>query len=148
MGTTERSGKTTRSVQIDGAAPIEVDCDGPIEEEWSVVRDSLGFECSSGDWIEREWVGIPVLELLEAADVPGETTHVQFFSNDGDRACVGLADLEDAILAVGDADGSPRLVSPHVIGPRSIKNLARVRPLALAPGEDREEYEELPIDEE
>lgn len=149
MVSTERSGKTTRTVQIDGTEPIEVDCAGPFEEgEWTVVRASLGFECASGDWIEREWVGIPVLELLDAAAIPGETTHVQFSSNDGDRACVALADLKDAIIAVGDADGTPRFVSPHVIGPRTIKNLARVRPLALSPGEDREAYEELPLDED
>ncbi len=59
--------------------------------EWTLTRDTIGFEWSSGEW----------------------------------------------------------LVSSRVVGPRTVKTLSRVRPLAFASasGEDRTEYEQLPIDE-
>lgn len=110
-------------------------------------RGTVGFECASGEWIEREWTGIPVLEVLDRVAVPDDTTHVQLESIEGNRACVPLTDLPDAIIAVGEADGLPRFVSPHVVGPRTIKNLRRVQALALEPGEDREDYEDLPFEE-
>jgi hypothetical protein len=50
-------------------------------------------------------------------------------------------------VAVGAESTFPRFVSPAVVGPRTIKNLTRVRPLVLAPEEDRTAYERLPLDE-
>lgn len=133
---------------MEGSERVVLPGEGPRESgAWTIVRDSIGFECASGDWIEREWVGVPVLELLDAADIPGETTHVLFESDSGERACVPLTDLDGAIVAVGDGDGLPRFVSPHVIGPRTVKRLERIRPVSLAPEEDREAYEELALDE-
>lgn len=116
-------------------------------DEYPVVRDTRGFECASGDWIEHEWEGVPVFELLEAADVPADTTHVQLESVDGYRSCVRLADLEDAIVAVDGGDGGvPRLISPQTVGPRNIKQLAYIRPKSLTPEDKRERYEKLPIE--
>ena len=188
-----------RVLRIHGDRPLTIPVDGTSESgDWTVSQQSVGFECASGTWKEREWDAIPVFSLLDLADIPEETTHVQFESRDGDRACVPLADLEDGIIAVGtddartgdtvdagtgggddtgtgdtvdagtgggddtgtgdtaDAgtgettgtnDGFPRFVSPHVIGPRTIKNLVEIRPLTLTPEEDREDYERLPFEE-
>lgn len=139
----------SRDLLIEGTEPLTLPRDEvPDGSEWTLVRDTIGFECSSGEWLEGEWTGVPVFELLEAARVPAETTHVQFESADGDAACVPLADLDGAIVAVGAESTLPRFVSPHVVGPRTVKALSRVRPLALAPEEDRTEYERLPLDEE
>lgn len=149
MTSIEETEGSIGALRIDGNTPIDVDADNPREAgDWTIVRDTLGFECASGDWIEREWVGIPVFELLTAAEVPGTTTHIQLISADGARACVPLTALDDAIIAIGESDGLPRFVSPHVIGPRTVKNLSRIRPLALTPSESREAYEQLPLDEE
>lgn len=134
---------------IEGEDPLELDLsEPPTSREWTVFEGTLGFECASGDWIEREWTGVPVLDLLEAAAVPGDTTHIQVEGANDERACIPLADLTDAIIAVDEGDGFPRFVSPHVLGPRTIKSVTRVRPLVLDPGEDREAYECLPIDED
>ena len=136
------------TLRVEGQNPIRVPVNArPETLSWPVVRDSRGFECASGEWIEREWAGIPALELVEAAAMPGATTHVQLESVDGYRACVPLLDLEDALVAVGDGEGFPRFVSPYVVGPRNIKNLSRIRPLCLGPADDRERYENLPIDD-
>jgi len=133
--------------RVEGESPVSVPVNTrPETLSWPVVRDSRGFECASGEWLEREWTGIPAPELLEAAEPPSETTHVQLESADGYRACVPLLDLADAIVAVGEGEEVPRFVSPHAVGPRNIKNLARIRPLCLAPADDRERYENLPID--
>ena len=133
-------------LRIDGEDPIRLTVDSPETVELPVVHDTRGFECASGAWIERDWTGIPVFELLDAAEIPDETTHVQFESVDDYRSCVALSELEDALVAIGDGDGLPRLVGPQIVGPRAIKTLSRVRPLALPPDESREQHERLPID--
>ena len=140
------------TLRIDGAEPLVLPWDvAPDATGFEVVRDTIGFECASGDWLESDWVGIPVLDLVDAVSPPPETTHFQFESAGGDIACVPLADLDGAIVALGAGAGSepgrPRLVSPHVLGPRTVKHLRRIRPLALDPGAQREDYESLPIDE-
>ena len=163
------------TVQIAGRTPITLSLDGGAGE-WPTVRRSLEYECASGDWVAGEWVGIPVIELLIAADVPDETTHIQLESAGGYLACVDLLVLEDAIIAlVGEetrldspveadtngldadsppADGGefaetqfPRFLAPRLLGPRTMKNLTAIRPLVLDPEEQPESYEELPIDE-
>ncbi len=132
-------------IHVEGTNPVVVTEDHL--EEYPVVRDARGFECASGEWIEHEWVGISVFELLEAADVPEDTTHILLESVDGYRSCVPLGDLKDAIVAVeGDDGGTPRLISPQTVGPRNIKHLEHIRPQSLRPEEDREQYETLPID--
>lgn len=145
----KQEGKRGRTLRIGGNEPRIVPVDTlPETEEWSLIEEIVGFECASGDWIEREWTGIPVFELLEGADVPETTTHVQFESTTENCTCIPLADLDGALIAIGDGDGFPRFVSPHVIGPRTIKNLSRIRPLTLEPGDEREQYENLPLDTE
>ncbi|MFB6222112.1 MAG: hypothetical protein ABEH86_00360 [Haloarcula sp.] len=148
----QQSSEPRPTVRIEGSEPLLLPWDvAPEAIPFDVVRGPLAFECASGDRIEREYVGITVVDLLDAVAAPGETTHVQFESANGDRACIPLSDLSDAILALGEgpgtAPGRPRFVSPHVLGPRTVKNVCRVRPLALAAGADREAYEALPLDD-
>lgn len=144
----ERSGADgERVIQVFGESSLEFTVDSP--PEWareSLGRRSVGFECASGDWIEREYEALPAMAVLERVDLPGDTTHVQLESRDGYRACVPVAALVDAVIALGDENGHPRFVSPAVIGPRAIKDLASIRPLSLDAPEDPEAYERLPID--
>ncbi|EMA14727.1 hypothetical protein [Haloarcula marismortui] len=140
------------TVRIDGADPLLLPWDVAAERlSFEVVRGPVAFECASGDRIEREYTGVAVFDLLEAAAMPGDTTHVQFESVNGDLACIPLADLNGAVLALGDgpgtAPGRPRFVSPRVLGPRTVKNVCRLRPRTLAASADREAYERLPLDD-
>ena len=140
------------TVRIDGTDPLVLPWDvAPERLPFDVVRGPVAFECASGDRIEREYTGIDVFELLDAAAMPGDTTHVQFESATGDLACIPLADLNGAVLALGEgpgtAPGRPRFVSPRVLGPRTVKNVCRLRPRALAAGADREAYERLPLED-
>jgi hypothetical protein len=140
------------TVRIDGADPLVLPWDvDPAALPFDVVRGPVAFECASGDRIEREYTGVAVFDLLEAAATPGDTTHIQFESANGDLACIPLADLSGAVLALGEGPGTaperPRFVSPRVLGPRTVKNVCRLRPRALAAGADREAYERLPLDE-
>ncbi|MFU1780992.1 hypothetical protein ACM16X_06410 [Haloarcula japonica] len=140
------------TVRIDGADPILLPWDvAPERLPFDVVSGPVAFECASGDRIEREYTGVAVFDLLEAASMPGETTHVQFESANGDLACIPLTDLSGAVLALGDGPGTaperPRFVSPHVLGPRTVKNVCQLRPRTLVADADREAYERLPLDE-
>lgn len=136
-----------RRIYVAGESPQEIAVDSlPSHLEESVSRKTVGFECASGDWIERECEALPVSELVEAAKFPADTTHVVVESTDGYRACVPISALPEAIIAIGDGPGKPRFVSPAVIGPRAIKNLESVEPRSLDPDADPEEYERLPID--
>ncbi|GCF13798.1 hypothetical protein Harman_17330 [Haloarcula mannanilytica] len=147
-----RRSESRQTVRIDGADPILLPWDvDPAALPFDVVSGPIAFECASGDRIEREYTGVAVFDLLEAASMSGDTTHIQFESANGDLACIPLADLNGAVLALGDGSGTaperPRFVSPHVLGPRTVKNVCRLRPRALAAGADREAYERLPLDE-
>lgn len=136
-----------RTISIEGSDSVEIPLDSP--PEWVSERistQSVRFECASGDWVEREYEAFPLWAVVEAAAMPGETTHVELESRDGYSACVPLSALSDAVIAVGEGDGRPRFISPEVVGPRAIKNLVAIRPLSLAAGEDRESHEQLPID--
>jgi len=148
----ERRSESRQTVRIDGADPLLLPWDvDPAALPFDVVRGPVAFECASGDRIEREYTGVAVFDLLEAAAIPGDTTHIQFESANGDLACIPLADLTSAVLALGEgagtAPGRPRFVSPHVLGPRTVKNVCRLWPQALAAGADRETYERLPLDD-
>jgi hypothetical protein len=132
---------------VEGKKPLRVALDDP--PEWLARRTSrqrVGFECASGDWIEREYLAFPVTALIEAADFPADTTHVVLESSGGYRACVPVTATADAVIAVGEGPGKPRFLSPDVVGPRAIKNLASIRPRSLGANEDIEEYERLPIE--
>jgi len=145
---TERDGEHVDRTElvVEGATPVRIPADAPPETlEWPTHHRTVGFECASGEWIERDWVGIPLFELLDAAAVPDETTHVQIEGRADERAVVSLADLEGPIIAIGGGADRPRFVSEGLYGPRAIKNVATVRPLALAPDERPEDYENLPL---
>jgi len=147
------------SIQIAGEEGLVVPW-AEIPGRWAdtISRQRIGFECSSGDWIERTWVGIPIFEALDEAKLPPETTHVRMESVDGIAVCIPVSDLDGAVIALADGDNEgtacgsdigitedyPRFVSSSVVGPRAVKQLSVIEPLSLAAGEDRNEYESLP----
>ncbi|RKD97709.1 molybdopterin-dependent oxidoreductase [Halopiger aswanensis] len=124
---------------IDGAALAAL----PLEErECEIV-------CATGDRYTEPWYGVPVLEVLERASVPPETTHLLVESADGYRACVAVDTALEGLLALGkngrplaDAgDYETRFVAVGADGPRTVKDVARIEALTLEPGADPEAYE-------
>lgn len=147
--------------QVDSAETLEIRGESPrrllwadLPERWSerAQLHEIGFECASGDWIERTYAGVDAFEVVDSAQLPAETTHLTLHDTAGITACVPITALDGAIIAIGGSDGVgdelgeafPRFVSPHVIGPRAIKQLAVIEPLALDGTTDPTEYESLP----
>ena len=111
----------------------------------------VAFQCGSGSTIEGEWTGVALLDLLDAADAPEDTTHVLVESTDDTRVCVELRDLPGAMLAFEarrdgqpTEDGLPRLVGERLGSTRAVKDVRTVRTVGLAPEEDPQTLEHLP----
>lgn len=132
-------GERTVSVPVGGDR-------GPATEtaDWT-------FRCASGDEISGPWTGLEVADLLARAAAPANTTHLAVESADGYRACVPVATALDGLLAVerdgGGCEGAPRFVAPGVDGPRTVKRVVRLAPLALPPDADPADREELGLGE-
>lgn len=139
-------------IVVDGETPTSLPASvEAAAERFEVTTRTIGFECASGDWLESEWTGVPLDPVLEAASMPPETTHVLVEAADGYRACVAVRALAGAMVAYDAVDRPasdfPRFVSPSVVGPRAVKDLASVRPAELQPHEDPEDYEVLYLEE-
>lgn len=141
------------------ASHIVVEGDSPLhlpgsraaaEREHDLVTKTIGFECMSGEWLESTWTGIPADDFAVDAGMADSTTHLRIASRDGFVACAPVTALDGALVAYAGVDEPesdfPRFVSPTVKGPRAVKNVARFEPVALAPDEDPEDYEERPMD--
>jgi hypothetical protein len=115
------------------------------------VERRLGYDCLSGDHVDATWRGVPVGDLLDAVDPPGETTHVVVESTDGYRGCVGVGVAVEGMIAL-ERDGhtldGARFLAPGVEGPRAVKQVVSLDPVSLDPGEDRAEYETVGYDPE
>ncbi len=114
---------------------------------------SAEIVCSSGDRYRDSWRGPPIDRLIERVEVPVETTHLTVTATDGFRVCIGAIDALEGVLATHQGgqrlsvdDGYPRFVVAGLEGPRTVKNVAEIGTLALAPGEDPEAHEELRLD--
>lgn len=122
------------------AFPAQPDQAGAFDR----VEQTITFECVSGGLITGTWWGVRLEELLERAGVPEETTHLVVTAEDGHAVCLPLFDTTGALVALrrtDDADEpraveTPRIVGSDVDGPRAIKNVVRIEPVAVAPGRD------------
>ena len=107
------------------------------------------FLCASGERWGGEWRGVPVAWLLERAPDSDGATHCRVHGAGGHVACVSLVDAIDGVLTVERVDGRmpvssrPRFVAPGIVAARTVKAVERLEPVALAPGEDVEAYEDL-----
>ena len=117
----------------------------PTEERTVTVA------CASGIRHTATWRGVPVIELLSAADVPDETTHVLVESEDGYRICVDIYAALDGMVAFF-RDGTPiaahepyeaRFIAPDIEGARTAKAVAVLEARHLDAGTDPETLEAL-----
>lgn len=143
---------TVDRVVVEGETPVTLPASRDrAAAEFDLTTRTVGFRCASGDWLEDEWTGLPVEPLLASATMPPETTHAVVAAADGYSACVEVTALTDAMIAYDAADRPPtdfpQFVSGAVEGPRAVKNLARITPVALGPGEDPEDYEDRQLDD-
>jgi DMSO/TMAO reductase YedYZ molybdopterin-dependent catalytic subunit len=123
--------------------------------DFPAVERDCTIACASGDRTRATWTGVPVPDLLAAADAPPETTHLRVVSDDGYAVCVEVRDALDALVALR-RDGTrlaaceaypTRFVGPTVAGERCVKGPVAVEAHALAGDEDPEELEALALDE-
>lgn len=131
--TIDRSNGEATTVTIPGTFPV--------------VEREIGFECASGEWIERTYDGVPFAAVASTVDLPGDTTHLRVTARDGHVACLAVGDVLDGILAI-EGSGTPRLVAPGIAGPRAIKRVQRIEALSLPPETDPERFERVPPDAE
>jgi DMSO/TMAO reductase YedYZ molybdopterin-dependent catalytic subunit len=110
----------------------------------STVDQSVSYDCLSEGRRNADWWGVPVADLVDAVDVPEETTHLVVESRDGYRSCVSVDVALEGLLAL-ERDGAslqhPRFLAPGIEGPRAVKDVAALTPVSLDPEEDRSEYE-------
>jgi hypothetical protein len=113
-----------------------------VEERRSVIK------CASGNVTRGVWTGIPVIDLIDAAAMPDDTTHLQIAGTDGFCACVEVVDVLDGLLAFERTDehskAMPRLIGERIDGTRTVQEVRNVVALHLEPGQDREEWETMP----
>jgi DMSO/TMAO reductase YedYZ molybdopterin-dependent catalytic subunit len=121
-----------------------LDIRGLVEAPTSLAYEELAtdpetteealLDCTSGWYTVQEWGGIRVGDLLEAAGVEAEATHVRFVSVTGYRWSLPLAEARDALLAthvggerLSHGHGRPaRLVAPGRRGFQWVKWVERI----------------------
>lgn len=109
---------------------------------------ALTFRCGTGETWGGHWRGVPLSVLLERSHPAPETTHILVEGAAGYVACVPVAKALDGLLALSRREGGPlsrslptRLVVPGIPAARSVKDIRRIRAVALPPGTDPEEWE-------
>ncbi|WP_440991620.1 molybdopterin-dependent oxidoreductase [Haloarchaeobius baliensis] len=135
--------RCTTDVQVAGEVPRSLDA-LLSQAEVGTVQRTLGYECLSRGLVDATWRGVPVRDLADAVGLPDETTHLVVESRDGLRGCVPIGTALDGLLALerdGEPLAGPRFLAPEIEGPRAVKDVARLAPVALSPDEDRTAYE-------
>lgn len=117
-------------------------------ERFPVERRQIPLQCHSGREIGEQWRGIPVDELVFAAEMAEETTHLLVHGAGEYRICVELRDAFDCLLAyecngrpVAGERGTTRLVGPAIDSTHSVKGVQRIEGIHLDSDDDPTELE-------
>ncbi|MFB6183256.1 MAG: molybdopterin-dependent oxidoreductase [Haloarculaceae archaeon] len=117
-------------------------------ERFSVERRASPLRCHTGRDLGETWRGLPVAELLAAASMPADTTHL-LVTGDGDyRMCVDLSDAFEALLAyecdghpLGEEPGTTRLIGPGIDSTHSVKAVRHIEGIHLDAADDPTDLE-------
>lgn len=100
------------------------------------VRETYSLDCIIGWSVTREWGGVAVMELIDAAQPVGEVLSARFVSTTGYESILPLAVLQrpgtmvawevDGVALTGEHGYPGRLMAPGVIGEECVKWLARI----------------------
>jgi DMSO/TMAO reductase YedYZ molybdopterin-dependent catalytic subunit len=118
-------------------------------ERFEIEQRESPLYCHTGRELGQTWRGIPVAELLAAARMPPETTHLLVVGDGDYRMCIDVRDAVEALLAYecdGDtiSDGETRLVGPGIDSTHSVKAVRRIEGVELSADEDPRELETDP----
>ena len=144
-------------VTIEGERVLEVAGTHTDRERFGWESERFTIHCHTGRLIEGRWTGTPMASLIDAAEVPGDATHVLVAATDDHVACVEIRRLLDGLLGFvceevdpghddedfdDDWEDTPRLLAPDIDSFRAVRNVTSIEPITLAPGENPEEYED------
>lgn len=154
------------AVTVAGDREVAVTAAPEARERFGWTTREFAIHCHTGRVIEGRWSGYPVASLTEAARAAPGTTHLLVTGHDGHRACVPVAALSDALLAFareaievtypddwdGDGpeggtqddrgtDGTPRFLAQGVDSSHTVRDVATIEAVSLAPDEDPRSYE-------
>jgi DMSO/TMAO reductase YedYZ molybdopterin-dependent catalytic subunit len=137
-------------VTVVGDERLEIPLPLPDDHGFETRTLSATFRCSTGSAIPGEWAGLAVDDLLRAASVPGETTHVLVTGDDGFTVCVPVTAALDGVLAFEGVpdDEQPRFVAPGISGTRTVRRVRRLEATVLDRETDPESLEQLRLDEQ
>lgn len=140
--------RTEDAIEIIGTRETAVPTDLSACRDFDPVHLTAAVTCETQGTIGTEWTGLRVRDLLDAAAVPNDTTHLVVECQDGYRVCLDVVDTLDAILAYrrdGDSldPDAIRLVGPDIGSTRSARGVTRIEPVSLDPADDPSEREQL-----
>ncbi len=151
METTEQLGvgpdpASQEGVRVGGAEPFTVppSVAAAARQVGDVETRTVEFRCLSGRCIRRTWRGVPLPTVIDHPAMSGATTHVRLEAADGHTVCIDVRAAGTALLGLTTVDtadaaeptGVPRVVGPDIDGPRAIKRVVSIDPLAMPPSDD------------
>lgn len=127
---------------IVGDRPKQFSCSA-LRKQYSTEERTITIACSSSGRSTGTWQGIGVKDLVTAATIPPETTHLLVEARDGYRAPVPIRDALRSFLGLSRIDGpddTPRLLGERLSSEYAVQNVTRINSLSLTPDEDPEAY--------
>lgn len=131
-----------RSVEIRGENEFSLPV-GDIPEEFSLECRDFSFRCATSGLIEGRWRGVPMGELIEAAAVPPEATHLLVEGADGYREAIPVTTAINGLLALEREDEggkTPRFLAPRGSSEETVANVALIDWATIEPGKRVESY--------
>jgi hypothetical protein len=126
------------AVAVEGRRRVIVPARPEEVEGLPLETATFTIRCATGERERGRWLGVPIAALLEAADVPPETTHLLATAADGHRACLELRPALSGLIGLRREDvpgDTPRLLA-DVEGARTVRRVVGLEPRQLSPGED------------
>ena len=138
--------RSTWTIEVVGAEDMAV-FDEDALRSLPTVEKSIAYDCASEGRRMARWVGVPIIDLLEAAGVDGEVTHLGLSARDGHGAVVAVEEAVAGLIALeafagSDStadwtpDGCPRLVAPGLSAARTVKGVQRIDAMQSEPDEE------------